>query len=367
MMKQEFKSDCCYRETTPSGSSICGFLQTFAGVTNHTFFTVNPKVCQACQQWHQPTGEILNPAVASLLYEEAQKALESELAAFGNSTPSALKEIATSFIPDESDYISIEQETEHQSGLEIDDLAELIPLPGEYRKGGRVTNWAVGVTTAPRKQSTLQSCVDCLIEAGWDAPRIFVDGEVDLGALPSHLEVTRRDPQVGAWPSWYLALAELFMRQPHADAFMIVQDDVILFRHRKLRQYLEDFLWPVEGPCVVSLFCSRAYVTAQVGWFRLEEDLVWGGQALLFSREACLGIFSDPQVLNHRLTEAGFAGIDSVVGNWAGRHDVPVYVSTPSLAQHIGQVSAIWSSSTQAYINRRASKFAGSFPIAPDE
>ncbi len=366
-MSHEFKSNCCYRKNPPSGQPVCGYLQEFVGLSDHDSFKVNPDICQACQQWHQPTGETLNPAVASLLYQEAHKALESELTEFGKYTPPALKEIARSFIPDESDYISIEQETERQSGLEIENLDDLIPLPDQGRRGKRVTNWAVGVTTAPRKQATLQSCVDCLVEAGWDSPRIFVDGEVDLGSLPSHLEVTRRDPQVGAWPSWYLALSELLMRQPKAEAFMIVQDDVVMFRHRKLRQYMEDFLWPEEGPCVVSLFCSRAYTSGQAGWRRLDENLVWGGQALIFSREACLGLLSDPGVLGHRLTESGFAGIDSVVGSWAGRHNVPVYVSTPSLAQHIGHVSAIWSFNTKAYINRRAPKFAGSFPIQADE
>lgn len=366
-MTQEFKEDCCYRGNTQSGQPVCGYLQEFVEITDRDFFKVNPELCQACQQWHQPTGEILNPVVASLLYQAAHDALESGVAEWGNSTPLALKEIAETFIPDESDYVSIEQETERQSGLEIRNLVDLIPLPSECRRGERVATWAVGVTTAPRKQSTLQSCVDCLIDAGWDTPRIFVDGEVDLGSLPSHLKVTRRDSQVGAWPSWYLGLTELLMRHPQGDAFMIVQDDVVLFRHRKLRQYLEDFLWPEEGPCVVSLFCSRAYTTEQAGWRRLDENLVWGGQALLFSREAVLELLSDPQVVRHRLTKSGFAGIDSVVGRWAERHNVPVYVSTPSLAQHIGQVSAIWSSTTQAYINRRASKFAGSLTIHPTE
>lgn len=366
-MTQKFTSDCCYRKTFPSGNPVCGYLQEFAGITNRDFFQVNSDICQACQQWHQPTGEILNPVVASLLYRNAHDALESGKAEWGNSTPQALKEIAQSFIPDESDYVSIERETERQSGLEIENLSDLIPFPAGGRRGERVTTWAVGVTTAPRKQSTLPSCVDCLIEAGWDTPRIFVDGEVDPGSLPPHLEVTRRTPQVGAWPSWWLALTELLMRHPKAEAFMIVQDDVVLFRHRKLRQYLEDFLWPEEGPSVVSLFCSRAYTTEQAGWRRLDENLVWGGQALIFSREACLGLLSDPRVIRHRLTPSGFAGIDSVVGRWAERHHVPVYVSTPSLAQHIGQVSAIWPSTTQAYINRRASKFAGSLPGHPGE
>lgn len=366
-MTQEFEKDCSYRKNTQSGQPTCGFLQGLVGTSDSKLFKVKADICQACQQWHQPTGEILNPVVASLLYQTARDALDSGSTELGNSTPEALKESAQSFIPDESDYVSIERETDRQSGLEIENLADLIPLPNAGRSGERVKNWAVGVTTAPRKQSTLRSCVDCLIEAGWDTPRIFVDGEVDLGSLPSRLKVTRRDPQVGAWPSWYLALTELLMRNPQADAFMIVQDDVVLFRHRKLRQYIEDFLWPEKGPCVVSLFCSRAYTAEKVGWHRLDENLVWGGQALLFSREACLGLLSDPQVLGHRLTKSGFAGIDSVVGRWAERHNVPVYVSTPSLAQHIGQVSSIWPSTTQAYINRRAPKFAGSAPIEDRE
>jgi hypothetical protein len=50
--------------------------------------------------------------------------------------------------------------------------------------------------------------------------------------------------------------------------------------------------------------------------------------------------------------------IDGLIGRWAWRSKTSVFVPTPSLVQHIGHVSALWSR-VRAYGNRRANRFIG--------
>jgi hypothetical protein len=64
--------------------------------------------------------------------------------------------------------------------------------------------------------------------------------------------LTQRDEVLGAWPNWFLGLAELYERDAGADAYLIVQDDVVFSRN--VRRYLEQVLWPADRLGVVSLY-----------------------------------------------------------------------------------------------------------------
>ena len=345
---------CEYREPIHGKNrNICRFLNDLAGCGSEDLFEVAPDACAACIKWHRPTGTVLNPVVASLLYTFA----ESSVNRIGETSVEGLRELALEWIPNQEDYSTIHDDIQRQNNLTVSTPAELVPPPGK-RHGQKVKDWAVGITTAPRDQETLTACLESVADAGWDHPRLFVDGQVSERSIPGDLPVTHRDPQIGAWPSWYLSLAELVMRHPGADVYMIIQDDVVFYRHSGLRDYLENLLWPDPKLGIVSLYCSRAYSEKEPGWKRLEEPLVWGAQALLFSPESALDFLSNPYVIRHRLTENGLTGIDSLIGRWAEANDVPIYVPNPSLVQHIGHVSSIWSDS-KTYGFRRAAQFAG--------
>ena len=72
-------------------------------------------------------------------------------------------------------------------------LAELMGEPGHNSHANR--KWAVGVTTAPRRQPTLDTCLDYLLRAGWDNVRLFVDDRVPvLASRHRQLPVTLRQP-----------------------------------------------------------------------------------------------------------------------------------------------------------------------------
>ena len=136
---------------------------------------------------------------------------------------------------------------------------------------------------------------------------------------------------------------------------MIVQDDTLFCSVAGLRGYLESIFWPGRQPGVASLFCSRADTQPHAGWYRFEGVWVWCALAFVFSREAAQRFLADRDVVLHRWSRSrnGLADISWRVGKWAHSNDVPIYYPTPSLVQHIGDVSALWEG-VRAFGNRRA-------------
>jgi hypothetical protein len=244
-------------------------------------------------------------------------------------------------------------------------LRDLIPAPPT--RGRRITSWAVGVTTAPRREPTLARCLDGLARAGWDAPHLFMDGAVRVPDRFGHLPGTLRSPAAGAWPNHYLALLELTLRQPEADAYMLLQDDALMYDGENVRAYLEETLWPGGAAPIVSLFCPAPYTARRFGWHRFRWPWVWGAQAYIFSRAVAQRYLADRRVCRHRWRSArgGLTQIDVVLGRWAWWRRIPVWFPTPSLVQHIGDVSTLWLGSRAAG-PRAASLFAGApRPDAP--
>jgi hypothetical protein len=238
-------------------------------------------------------------------------------------------------------------------------LKQLVPPPA-HRRGPKIVHWAVGVTSAPRRRPTLDWCLDSLIRAGWETPRLFLDSAVTIADRFADLPVSLRESKLGAWPNYYLTLVELLMREPLADAFLLVQDDVVVCDQQNLREYLEEALWPDDPLAAVSLYCSSAYTQAAAGWHAIEPPWVWGAQAFVFPRESAKRFVADPLVLEHRWSHRnrGLTNIDTVIGNWAALYGLPVCYPSPSLAQHVGDTSTLW---PVAQIDgpRQADQFAG--------
>jgi hypothetical protein len=245
-------------------------------------------------------------------------------------------------LPFESDHrlyeAAIESLATSESRVPLDDL---VPPP-RRRSGPPVASWAVGVTTAERREPTLDYCLTSLAKAGWTEPVLFVDGDVQAPGLDGH-SITRRRPRVGAWPNYFLAFAELLMRHPAADAYLMLQDDAVLAA-RPIRSYLERVLWPGREPGIVSLFCPSEYTQRRAGWHEFRGAWFWGAQAFAYSRQAAVRFLSNEFVIRHRWSPrtGGLANIDWLIGEWAVQERIPVYYPTPSLVQHIGRTSAIW-------------------------
>jgi len=241
-------------------------------------------------------------------------------------------------------------------------LCELLPPPAG-RRSEAVRKWAVGVTTAPRARPTLEACLESLARAGWEAPHLFMDSAVRVPERFGHLPGTLRSPAVGAWPNHYLALFELTLRQPDADAYLIVQDDALFYDGENVRAYLEQALWPGGRIPVVSLYCPGPYTQKRYGWHRYRKAWVWGALALVFPRATARAYLRDRPVCQHRWRSraGGLAQIDVVIGRWARRRRLPFWFPTPSLVQHIGRTSTLWADCPAAG-PRAASLFAGNRP-----
>ena len=354
--------DCRFRSPLlgegPSEAARCGLLAQVTGAADETLFRVGRDACEACCRSFPPLAEEMNPVVASLAYQLSSRIVQlGGVPGCDRNRAEALMYRAFEDIPSEEDCLEAPGDSTDGASRRI---AEMLPAPAR-RSGPPIRDWAVGVTTAPRRVSTLNECLAGLARAGWPTPRLFVDGNVPIPQEFAQLPQTVRQPRIGAWPSYYLALAELLMRHPQADAYLLVQDDALVCDDAELRVYLEDVLWPRKRPGIASLFCSRAYTRPKAGWYEFDGPWLWGALAFVFCREAAQRFLADREVVEHRWTRRRnpLADIDWRIGQWAWRSDIPVYYPTPSLVQHIGDVSSLWQGS-RAHGYRRASWFAGS-------
>ena len=217
---------------------------------------------------------------------------------------------------------------------------ELTPPPS-------VEDWAVGITTAPRRKETLATTLSSLASAGWECPTVFAEPGTRVARAFHQLKIVRRQEQLGAWPNFLLGLNELVLTRPEADAYLMVQDDAIFVRN--LREYLEASLWPHPHTGVVSLHTpshqvpdeagTQGFFPREVGWG------AWGAMAFVFSNASARALLRHPAVVNHRSrgTGDGLRNVDSVVGHWCHLAGLEYYLHCPSLTQHIGLTTTLWS------------------------
>lgn len=227
--------------------------------------------------------------------------------------------------------------------------------------------WSIGITTAPRAAPTLERCLGSLARAGWEQPRIFAEPDAPV---PTGLPVTWRASRMGAWPNWYLSLAELVMLEPLADCYFLSQDDVVFCRH--VREFLEQDLWPARETGVISLFCP----SIDQGQPRLPDygphevvtgSSLAGAPTYLFPAASARAFLQDPQVIEHRLKgpHRGLCNIDVVVGRWAQQTGRKVYYYSPALAATMGDTSSIWPDPT-ARVSQISDRFLGEYFDARD-
>jgi hypothetical protein len=228
---------------------------------------------------------------------------------------------------------------------------------------GTIQHWAVGVTTAPREHSTLAVTLASLAQAGWREPRLFVEPDVELPTVADGLPRSQRDARLGAFPNFYLGLAELVLRDPQTDAYLMCQDDILLAAGT--RSYLEKLLWPADEVGVVSLFCASHLARGRSqGFYRDERGWqAFGAQAYVFPPDSARRLLTTPSVLEHRVSgpAEGRQNIDAVVGQWCRCESLGYYIHEPSLVQHIGETSTLYPTA-RATGRRRASQFLECVP-----
>ena len=354
--------ETCASRVASGETLLCNLIRDLLTGLDTSAAEVHQETCEACCRSFQPTREDLNPVVASLLWSRSEEALADGRFAADSVTAKRLikvRDLAEASLPlvfaDEDDLPSNSSSEEVTEQGTVEQLLQMLPMP-EY-SGGTLTSWAVGITTAPRRQPTLERCLRSVQACGWDQLHLFVDGEVSVGEEFSAALTTVRNPAAGAWRNFYLSLSELLRRYPAANALLMLQDDALWPSHLPVRNYLEQIRWPEDDRFVISPYCCADYTEEKAGWHEFRDTWVYGAVALIFSRTAAEEFLTDPIVIE-RCRHDYQAGIDFVIGDWAKRKSIRVIFPTPSLVQHIGDISTLWSTARAVGL-RRATRFVG--------
>lgn len=197
--------------------------------------------------------------------------------------------------------------------------------------------WAVGVTTIPEREKMLERTLKSIEGAGFAVDRLFVDGDCDPRdrAMNGH-RVTVHKPKISIVGNWLLGMMELYLREPHADRYAMLQDDVLLCKN--LRQYLESCEYLHQSYLNLYTMPQNLLLSGgKQGWYA-SNQLGRGALALVFSREALVTLlqadhtFRKPQ--DHK---NGHRSIDGCVLTGMKQRGWKEYVHNPSLVQHAGQ------------------------------
>lgn len=354
--------DSCEHRVANGENHHCKFIGELLRGLDASAAEVNQETCEACCRSFPPTQNDLNPVVASVLWSRCENALTDGKHATDSEITARLakvRDLAEASLPlvfaDEEDLPTSPVSDETKPRGTVEQMLQMLPMP-DYT-GGTLTTWAVGITTAPRRQPTLERCLRSLQACGWDQLHLFIDGDVSVSEEFSAASRTVRNPAAGAWRNFYLSLSELLRRSPAANALLMIQDDALWPSHLPVRDYLEQIRWPEDHRFVISPYCCADYTEEKAGWHEFRETWVYGAVALIFSRTAAEDFLADPIVIE-RCRHDYQAGIDVVIGDWAKRQNIRVIFPTPSLVQHIGDISTLWSKARAVGL-RRATRFVG--------
>lgn len=152
--------------------------------------------------------------------------------------------------------------------------------------------WAVAVTTAPRRECTLQQCVDSIRGCGWE-PVVFAEP----GSTSVNAETMWNHTRLGVWHNW-LNSAKWCLENTKADFILTVQDDSLF--HPDSKTFAESILWPAENAAFVSLYTPKHYTIRKDGTVRdpgvnrIVTKSLWGACALIWPREVLQQVVTHP-------------------------------------------------------------------------
>lgn len=331
--------------------------------TDRTDANVSLEVCEACCRTFEPTVRDWNPVIASLVWSAADQRRSAPQGSEDQARWERLRTQAEASFPPvlpEEDDLPLRPNGFTTAGdcRTVQDIARVLPFPAV--RSGQVTRWAVGVTTAPRRVSTLMPCVQSLLSVGFADIHLFIDGDVDIPEMFHDLPRSQQIPALGVRQSYYRALVKLLEAYPDADTLLLVQDDAWWPPHLPVREYLESCLWPGSQPGLVSAWCSSDDTQPSAGWFATQRPWRFGAVAFIYPREFAERFIHDPLIQQACAVPPGTrsGGLSMLIGDWAARSQIPIVFPTPSLVQHLGDVSTIYESSRAVGV-RYASRFLG--------
>lgn len=198
--------------------------------------------------------------------------------------------------------------------------------------------WSYGVTTVPKRfNDLLPRTLASLKEAGFDSPRLFVDGAKELPEIFRSYEATFRFPKVRTFGNWILTLWELYLREPTADCYAIFQDDFVTYRN--LRGYLEKCDFPKRG--YWNLYTFPQNEKKFNGWY-LSNQLGKGAVGLIFNNEGVRTLLGAKHMIGRPLSaDRGWKAVDGGIVTAMKQAGWQEWVHNPSLVYHTGEVSSM--------------------------
>lgn len=233
------------------------------------------------------------------------------------------------------------------------------------RKKMEKDNWAVVVTTAPRKDPTLSVCLDSLLIAGWNAKVFAEPGEYGYLNKEYSDSVIFNKTKRGVWWNW-VDSCRWALDNTNAENIMTVQDDSLF--HPDSKSFVENFLWPREDAGFVSLYTPKHYSVRghlkskpprPLGLNRIVTKSLWGACALIFPRSVLEEMMNSPFIDNWRganlktksawekkKKERGenphmIANSDTAIGKMMNSMGKSMWFMDPSPVQHIAEHSAM--------------------------
>ena len=234
-----------------------------------------------------------------------------------------------------------------------------VPCPGFEKRqvDVKAKRWAYGVTTVPdRRKDLLPRTLASLKAAGFDTPRLFVDGDNDAASWQREFgcEVTARYPKIRTYGNWVLSMAELYIREPNAERYAIFQDDFVTYPN--LRTYLDSCHFPEAGYWNLYTFRDNETIIngKPVGWIEaalLNSGHTYSGKmqqagrgavALVFSRAGVLNLLTHQHMVERPMDAgSGHKRVDGGIVNSMNKAGWREWVHNPSLTQHTGEVSSM--------------------------
>ena len=186
-----------------------------------------------------------------------------------------------------------------------------------------------------------------LARAGFPSPRLFVDGDNDSRRWEAEfqLKTTCHNPAIYLHGNWFLALHELYIREPYADYYAIFQDDLTTYNN--LRVFLEKSSLPEQG--YFNLFTHPDYEKScqRVKGWHPGTGKGLGALALVFPNPVAVLLLSSPTMIDRPKhygdkgngENNGWRNIDGGVVTAMKHAGITEYFHYPSLVQHTGTES----------------------------
>ena len=212
----------------------------------------------------------------------------------------------------------------------------------------------VAVTTAPRKECTLEYCLASIEACGWN-PIVFSEP----GSTETEYPTIWNKEKLGIWHNW-LNSCRWCLEQSSSEYIMTVQDDSLF--HPEAKLFVDFINWP-SNCGFVSLYTPKHYSLNKqnklrsVGVNRVVTKSLWGACALLWQRETLRSVIETPTckywlgaqpksgaksvMENRKKNPSSIANSDTAIGKAINRLGLDMYFVDPSPVHHIAKYSSI--------------------------